>query len=198
MRSGGRPYGSFSPARGGQKTDRPKGARSRTSPPRRGGGLTTDSAAEDENCFLLAHSSSNRAAARNPALTIRRDGIVSYDCLPTFTVLQSVSPQAPQHLLFPSRPPSHSSSGLPPTHILLDAAGFRLKASQVNDFRSNRTWMPSGRRAIFRPWTALSTSSCVPPHLGQVCPFASSRRCHRIARIIIFNSEHAQQIASQH
>lgn len=99
------------------------------------------------------------ADALSPALTISRAGMVSYDRPPTFTVLQSLSPQAPQHGLAPVRAPSHRSRGFPATQIRLEAAGSRLKASQVRALFSARTETPRGPKARRRRRTAFSTSA---------------------------------------
>lgn len=123
------------------------------------------------------------AAALSPALTIRRDGMVSYDRPPTVTVRQSLSPQAPQHGLAPVRAPSQFSRGLPATQILLEAAGSRSKSFQVSPLRTERTAMPRGPSARRRRPTAFSTSTWVPPQRGQVSPFSSSRRCQRIVKV---------------
>jgi hypothetical protein len=62
-------------------------------------------------------------AAIIAALTIRSSGIASWVLSPISIVRQGRSPQTVQHLLAPTRAPSHSSNGLPATQMRLDSDG---------------------------------------------------------------------------
>lgn len=128
-------------------------------------------------------------ATWTPAFTIGAVGILSYMWPAMDVVLHAtVSPNCAQHVpqtVAPSSAASQSSRCRSAIHMRRGSMMSFTHSCGVKGWSSIVAWMPGGERECFRTPAALTSACRVSPQRSQALRSGSTRRCHRIGRIML-------------